>query len=92
MGSTHHADVRAQQRGIPPLILQWLDEFGEEVYVGNGAVKCYFSARSIRRMEQAFGRKPVQLMRRYLNSYKVESSSSGVTITTGRRTSRVRRK
>lgn len=92
MPSTHHATIRAQQRCIPPLIDQWLDEFGEEEYDGHGFVKRYFSHRSIRKMEQVFGRKPVSLMGRYLKAYKVESSTGGVTITTGWRSSHIRRK
>lgn len=49
-----HARQRAKERCIPPLIDEWLDRFGEEVHDGNGAVKLYFSKRSIRAMERAF--------------------------------------
>ncbi len=37
MTRSSHAAVRAQQRYIAPLIKQWLDQFGEEKYDGNGA-------------------------------------------------------
>jgi hypothetical protein len=34
MKSTKHADVRAQQRAIPPFVDWLLDEFGEEEHDG----------------------------------------------------------
>ncbi|MCX7175856.1 MAG: hypothetical protein NT159_18410 [Proteobacteria bacterium] len=92
MANTRHANVRAQQRGIPPLIDQWLDQFGEEEYTGAGFIKRYFSHRSIRQLEREFGRQPVSLMERYLRAYKLESSTDGTTITTGWLSARIRRK
>jgi hypothetical protein len=80
-----HALIRAKDRGIPPLIEQWLDEFGEEDYDGRGAVRFFFSRRSIRAMERAFGRRPVRRMSEYLDAYKVESVSDGQVITIGHR-------
>ena len=40
---TRHAQIRAQQRGIPPLIDCWLDEYGEMVYDGHGGVQMVFT-------------------------------------------------
>lgn len=91
MNASQHARQRAQQRGIPPLIDLWLDEFGEEQYDGHGGVIRYFSRRSIRAMEQGFGREPVRCMREYLDAYKVENSHDGQTITTGHRYRRITR-
>lgn len=31
-----HASKRAKQRGIPPLIIQWLEAFGEHAHDHNG--------------------------------------------------------
>jgi hypothetical protein len=87
-----HAAVRAKQRGIPPLVEQWLDEFGEESYDGHGAVTFYFSRDSVRAMERAFGSEPVRRMAEYLNAYKVESLIDGTIITIGRRTKRLWRR
>lgn len=92
MAATHHARIRAQQRCIPPLIDQWLDQFGEEEYTGAGYIKRYFSHRSIRLMEREFGRQPVVLMERFFKAYKVESCSDGATITTGWLSTHIRRK
>ncbi len=89
---SEHAKVRAQQRGIPPIIDRWLDEFGEEDYDGHGGIRVYFSRKSVRAMERAFGREPVRRMAEFLRAYRVESSHDGQVITIGHRTDRVRRR
>jgi hypothetical protein len=91
MNMTQHAAVRSQQRGIPPLIDQWLDQYGEEVYDGHGGIRLYFSRASIRTMEREFGREPLARLSEYLNSYKIASSHDGQTITVGHRIKRIRR-
>jgi hypothetical protein len=80
-----HARTRAKQRGIPPLIEQWLDRYGEEDYDGHGGCRLYFSKRSIRTMERDFGREPLRKLDEWLDVYKVEDSRSGEVITVGRR-------
>ena len=92
MRRTKHAAVRAQQRGIPPLVDRLLDEFGEEEHDGHGFIRLFFSHRSIRAMERSLGRQPVGLLERYLHAYKIESCADGATITKGWRTCRIRRR
>ncbi len=91
MNMTYHAAVRSQQRGVPPLIMQWLDQFGEEQYDGHGAIIKYFSRASRRIMEREFGSNPVKKMSEFLNIYKIESQD-GTVITTGHLTKRIKRK
>lgn len=91
MNAGRHAASRAQQRGIPPLVEQWLEEFGEEAYDGHGAVVRYFSRSSVRSLERAFGRAPVRKLAEYLGAYKVDSSRDGSLITIGHRFRRVPR-
>ena len=91
MSASYHALSRAQQRCIPPLILQWLDQFGEELYDGHGAIIRYFSRASRRAMERQFGSNPVKKMSEFLNTYKVENQE-GTVITTGHLTKRIKRK
>lgn len=86
---SRHARTRAKQRGIPPLIEAWLDEFGEEQYDGHGGVIRFFTRRSIRRMERAFGSAPVRRMSEYFDAYKVESSREPIVLTVGRRHQRI---
>jgi len=89
---TVHAKVRAQQRCIPPMIDQWLDQFGAEQYDGHGGVVRFFNRASIRAMKRAFGSSPVRKMSEYLNVYKVESSHDGRTITIGHRFKHIARR
>jgi hypothetical protein len=91
MNMTHHAAIRSQQRAIPPLVLQWLDQFGEEQYDGHGAIIRYFSRASRREMEREFGSNPIKKMSEFLDAYKVESHD-GTVITTGYLTKRIKRK
>ena len=89
---TKHAEIRAQQRCIPPGILRWLDEFGEEEYDGHGGVKLYFSRSSIDRMKRQLGPQLVKHNARWLQAYQVDSSHDGTTLTCGWRHRRVRRR
>lgn len=92
MSTSLHAHKRAQQRGVPLLILIWLDEYGEEQYNEHGAIVKYFSNNSIRKMERDFGRAVVARMSEFFDCYKVVSSCGGTTITVGHKSRRVRRK
>lgn len=88
---TKHSAARVQQRGIPPLIDRWLDEYGVETFDGHGGIVIVFTPKSRRAMERDFGREPVRRMSEYLNAYKVESSHDGHTITAGLRFRRIKR-
>ena len=89
--NTKHAEVRAQQRGIPPMVDQLLDLYGQEEYDGRGGVVLYLSKHSIRSMERDLGRRPVSRLAEWFDAYKVKTTD-GQTITVGHRTHRVRRK
>ena len=91
MSQAKHAQIRAQQRGIPPFVDRWLDEFGEVEHDGHGFMRLYFSHRSMREMERSLGSLPVALFKRYIRAYKIESRADGVTITKSWRTCRIRR-
>ena len=82
---THHATKRIQQRGIPPLISNWLLDYGDEVFDGRGGVIRYFSSSSIREMERDMGKAPVKRLSEFLRCYLVESRCSGAIITVGKR-------
>ena len=80
-----HAVVRSQQRGVPPIVRDWLLDYGAQVYDGRGAVIRYFSDASVRRMEAELGRIPLRRMSEFLRCYLVEDASDGVVITVGKR-------
>lgn len=82
--NTIHAMQRAQQRGVPPLIQDWLLAYGEENYDGHGGIIRFFTGSCIRKMERDFGREPVRRMSEFLNCYLVESID-GAVVTVGRR-------
>lgn len=81
---TSHAQKRAQQRGIPPLIDELLDRYGREQYDGHGGVILFFDRNSIRSMERDMGRKPVSRLAEWLRAYKVVTTSFECTITMGK--------
>jgi hypothetical protein len=90
--NSRHASVRAQQRGIPPFIIELLDRYGQSQYDGHGAVIQYFNKQSLRDMERDLGRKPVSRLAEWHDTYEVVSSRDGCTITVGHRHQRVWRK
>jgi hypothetical protein len=82
---TTHATIRAQQRGIPPLIQDWLLDYGEEQFDGQGGVVRYFSHQCIREMERDIGKATLKRMSEYLRCYLIQSSRDGAVITVGKR-------
>ena len=82
---TAHAAVRTQHRGIPPLISNWLLDYGEEVFDGHGGVVRFFSPQCIRRMEREIGKAPLKRMSEFLRCYLVQGSNDGAIITVGKR-------
>jgi hypothetical protein len=88
---TSHGLKRVRQRAIPPIVCQWLDEFGEEEFDRHGRIRRYFSHRSTRAMEQKYGRHFVRENRKYLDAFLVESVDDHTVITTGWRNCRINR-
>lgn len=85
---TSHAQTRAQQRAVPPLIIDWLNRYGEEAFDGRGGIRRYFSKRSRRALEHDCGRAPVRCMEAFLKTYLIESVDDGSIITVGHVTRR----
>lgn len=82
---TNHASIRSQQRGIPPLIREWLMDFGEEIYDHQGAIIYFFNRDSRRKLERNFGRESVRRFHEWLDAYAVVSVKDGTLITVGKR-------
>lgn len=82
---TKHADVRSQQRGIPPVVSDWLIAYGDEEFDGRGGVVRYFSATGIRQLEDGVGAKLVKEKSEYLRCYLVQANDTGAIITIGKR-------
>lgn len=86
---TCHAQVRMQQRGIPPLIVEWLLEYGASE-VSHGAVRRFFDKQARKRLAANVGHQVVDRLGDLLNTYVVEGD--GRLVTAGHRTKRVRRR
>jgi len=87
--TSKHASDRMQQRGIPPLIVNWLMAFGHHEHDGKGGVIHYFDKISRRRLSSEFGSAVVRRLDDYLDAYLVRYGD--VIVTTGWRFKRVRR-
>jgi hypothetical protein len=84
-----HAAERMQQRGLPPLVIDWLHNYGHEHHDHLGGVILYFDKRARRQLERAVGREPVRRMKKWLNAYAVVGGD-GRLVTAGHRYQRVR--
>ncbi len=55
MDITQHASKRVRQRGIPPILLNLLLDFGKSEPAGDGAAKIYFDKAARRRVKAYLG-------------------------------------
>jgi len=86
--SSVHVLRQMQRRGIPRLIVQWLEEFGEEVHDHHGAIILHFSKAARRRLERFAGRQAVRKLDEWMNAYLV-IATDGTPITAGFRYRRI---
>ena len=86
---THHSQVRAQQRGIPPLMIDLLLQFGASEPTGSGVAKMFFDKPSRKRVA-AYAGALAPLLDEHLDVYAVVSPDMKV-ITVGYRLERIRR-
>lgn len=84
-----HCLVRTQQRAIPPLMIEWLLDYGAEVPATQGATLRFFDKHARRNLERRVGREPVRRFQDKMRCYLVEGD--GWVITTGYLRGRVRR-
>lgn len=82
---TQHAQHRSQQRGIPPLVVDWLLAYGQQVFDGHGGIVRFFDGPARHRLAREIGHAPVRRMAEFLRCYLVESTDDGRVITVGKR-------
>ena len=87
-----HASRRMQKRSVPPIVLDWLHDYGSEQYDGRGAVIRYFDRAAKARLEQACGHRFVQTNKKYLAVYMIEDTAGQSLITVGYRNRRISRR
>ncbi len=81
---TKHAAIRQQQRGIPPLILEWLESYGASSQSRQGAEIRYFDKHSRKQLAKAVGAEIVGRLTGLLDTYAV-FAADGTVITVGHR-------
>jgi hypothetical protein len=89
---SNHASSRIQKRAVPPIVLDWLQDYGSERHDGRGAVIRYFDRAAKARLEQVCGRRFVQANKKYLAVYMIEDSAGRALITVGYRNRRIPRR
>lgn len=77
---SRHAAVRQQQRGIPPLVVEWLLSYGRRDS-SYGAVKVRLDRRGRKDLSRDVGDRVVSLMSKYLNVALVVDSDTDRVIT-----------
>ncbi len=77
---TGHAMERARQRGIPPLIIHWLTQYGSRKRGANGAIICYFDRKSLRLLASDTGRIIVRRLSGLLDAYLVITGDRILTV------------
>lgn len=87
---TKHAITRTQQRGIPPLILEWLEGYGARTRAGIGTELLWFNKCSRKRLQREVGSQVIDRMGDLLDAYLV-LADDGRVVTVGWRTKRIAR-
>ena len=89
MRLSQHAEVRMEQRAIPPLIVDWLIDYGSTSYDKHGAKRRFFDKRSRKRLTSAVGKSVVRQLSKQLSAYIVVNDEKVITV--GYRTKRIKR-
>lgn len=79
MEHTHHSQIRAQQRGVPPIIVDLLMQFGAREPSGDGTQTVYFDKQARKRLQSYSG----GLMRKLsdeLDAYAIVAGDRVVTV------------
>lgn len=88
MHSASHAEIRCQQRGIPPLVIDLLLRFGCHAHDHDGAEVVFFDQRARRQVKRYAGGL-IGKLSQHFDSYAV--IADGRIVTAGTRYKRVNR-
>ncbi len=80
MNQTRHAQIRAQQRCIPPLVMEWLLAYGCRER-SQGAVRLSFDRRSRRDLARDVGKPVINQMGRFLDTSLIVDPDTDQVIT-----------
>lgn len=80
MNMSRHAMARQQQREIPPLIIDWLCQFGCRITGMNGTTVIYFDKESKRCLCSEFGHIVIRRLNDMMDAYLVMSNDKIITV------------
>ena len=89
MQMSQHAQVRSQQRAIPPMVIDLLAQFGKSEPAGDGASMLFFD-KTARRKLKAYAGPLAYLLAPHLDVFAVFAANETL-ITVGHRHERIRR-
>ncbi len=81
MNANTHAAIRSQQRGIPPIVVDLLLEFGQREHDHHGAEILFFDRRSKKQIE-AYTGGLFSKINEHLDSYAVVADGKIITVGT----------
>jgi hypothetical protein len=90
LSMTHHAAARSQQRGIPPVVIEKLLDFGREAHDHRGSRIVYFDHRSRKHLQRQLGQDRYKQLESHLDAFAV-LGADGCVVTVGHRTHRINR-
>ena len=80
MNMTRHAQTRSQQRAIPPLIIDWLCQYGRRFQGMNGTTVFFFDKDSRRCLASEVGHVVVRRLSDMMDTYLVMSGDCIVSV------------
>lgn len=87
---TRHAEERARERAVPPIVLDWLLSYGQRMPAGDGAERLFFDKNSRRRLQRDLGGWVYMRLELKFHAYAI-LAADGEVITVGYRHQRIRR-
>lgn len=87
---SHHAQARLQQRGIPPIIVERLLDFGRETYDHRGGTILFFDHKARKTLRRRMATESFKQIESHLDAYAV-LGEDGMVVTVGHRTQRINR-
>ena len=88
--TTYHATIRAQQRTVPPIVIDWLVAYGARMSAGNGCERLFFDKSARRRLARDLGSWAYNRLEHKLDTYAI-LSDDGAIVTVGFRNQRISR-
>ena len=86
---SHHARRQRQRRCIPPMVIDWLIQFGTTEHQAGGYIVKFFDKLSRKRLLRHIGKEIANKADPYLNAYLVMADERVITV--GWRTKRIKR-